>query len=86
MSWSVSATGRAAAVAKKLAEDFARVNCSEPEQTIKNNVASAVDAALTAFPPEAPVRVEASGSQSNMNGAITNQLKVEIAPIWGWVE
>lgn len=91
MSWSVSAFGKASAVATKVAEDFARIKCSEPEETIKTAVASAVATALAAFPPNYVVRVDASGSQSCPDSSKapnekTNQLKVEVAPIWGFLE
>src|SRR5436305_369581 len=40
MSWSASAIGKPTAVAAKLAKDFAQVKCTEPEETIKQGVAS----------------------------------------------
>jgi len=92
MSWSINALGKASAVAKKLATDFDRINCLEPEQTIKNQVASSVATALAAFPADFPVRVEASGSQSTYGdqsgGPAThlNQLSVKIEPLWGFLD
>jgi hypothetical protein len=89
MSWSVSAIGKASAVAAKLATQFANIKCTEPEETIKNTVASAVAVALKAFPASYVVRVDASGSQSKSHAdpnAATNQLSVKIDPIYGFVE
>lgn len=91
MSWSVSAIGKASAVAAKLAADFTQVKCSEPEETIKTTVASAVATALASFPPNYAVRVEASGSQSYPDFSKapdlkTNQLSVKIDPVFGFVE
>lgn len=91
MSWSVSAVGRASAVAAKLARDFSSIKCSEPEETIKNTVASAIATALSAFPPGSSVQVSANGSQQSVEyGKDTpekiNQLTVSIAPLWGFVE
>lgn len=63
MSWSVSRLGKAAAVRVALAADFAKITCPEPEQTVKNSIAAAVDAALSLYPSDKPVRVEANGSQ-----------------------
>ncbi len=63
MSWSVNAIGRAAAVREKLAADFTRIQCKEPEETIKNNIAASIDLALAAYPIDAGVRVEANGTQ-----------------------
>ena len=86
MSWSVSAIGKPAAVAAKLAEDFARINCAQPEHTIKNAVAIAIEAGLRAYPESYAVKVEASGSQSASTGGIVNQLSVKIDPVWGFCE
>jgi hypothetical protein len=91
MSWSVAAVGKAAALHKKLEEDFASVKCSEPEDTIKNSVRDAVLLALTAYPSNFPLRVEASGSQSHPDFSkkpheTTHQLKVSIEPIYGFTE
>lgn len=89
MSWSVSAVGRAAAIAPKLADQFTRNKCSEPEETIKNSVAAALALALAAFPPNFTVKVSAAGSQSIPDAAQperTNQLSVTLEPIWGFVD
>ena len=90
MSWSVSAIGKPTAVAAKLAAQFAGIKCMEPEETIKNTVASAVAVALKAYPASYAVKVEASGSQSTDSskppGEATNSLSVKIEPIWGFCE
>jgi len=91
MSWSVAAFGKAAPVAAKLAGDFQRITCSEPEETIKNSVASAVATALGAFPPNYAVRVAAGGSQSHPDFSKaphekTNSLSVTIEPLYGFTE
>jgi hypothetical protein len=91
MSWSVAAIGKPAAVANKLAEEFSRNPCSEPEETIRQAVAGIVATSLAAFPPNYAVKVTASGSQScpDFNKAPeekTNKLNVTIEPQWGFVE
>ncbi|OHC35503.1 MAG: hypothetical protein A2Y50_09090 [Pseudomonadales bacterium RIFCSPLOWO2_12_59_9] len=89
MSWSVSAIGKPSAVAEKLASQFAAIKCMEPEETIKNHVASAVAVALKAFPASYAVKVDASGSQSTSHaepGVASNQLSVKIEPLWGFCE
>ena len=88
MSWSVSAVGKPVAVAEKLAKDFAKIQCQEPEETIKNHVAAAIAAGLSAFPPMLTVSVRASGSQSvNPHTCGTaNQLSVTLEPLYGFVE
>jgi hypothetical protein len=96
MSWSVGETGKARAVAKKLAADFAGMGaCSEPEETIKKAVASALAMALAAFPPNEAVKVTAGGSQFEPYGADgkpvgtghkVNSLTVEISPIYNFRE
>lgn len=91
MSWSVVTIGKPAAVAAKLADDFQKNPCSEPEETIRQAVAKIVATSLAAFPPNYAVRVEASGSQSCPDSSkapkeFTNQLTVKIEPIGGFVE
>jgi hypothetical protein len=91
MSWSVGRTGRAGAVAKALAEDFARIKCVDPEETVKNGIATAVAAALAAFPAGEVVQVSASGSQHDAiynapeSGKI-NSLSVMITPIYNFLD
>ena len=64
MSWSVSALGKPAAVAAKLAGDFARIPpMQEPEETGKQAAANAVAAIVPAFPDGTLVRVECNGTQ-----------------------
>lgn len=64
MSWSVLAIGRSAAVAEKLAVDFAKIpTMQEPEESGKNCAAAAVAAIVPAFPDSFIVRVECNGSQ-----------------------
>lgn len=87
MSWSVNAIGKASAVAAKLAQQFAGIKCTEPEESIKNTVAGAIATALGAFPEGTAVKVIASGSQSGgTDGKATNSLAVQIEPQWGFVE
>ena len=90
MSWSVSQIAKPAAVAEKLAADFARIRCIEPEETVKSHVANAVAVALAAFPQNSVVEVRASGSQSTTGEGppviATNQLDVTIKPIYGFIE
>ena len=63
MSWSIGALGEPSAVAAKLAIDFGKIKCAEPEESIKNHIASAVALALGAYPPGVAVNVQANGSQ-----------------------
>lgn len=87
MSWSVSAVGKPIAVAQKLTEEFGRSKCAEPEETIKSMVADIAAKALASFAPDIAVRINASGSQYADNGIVKyNQLKIEIEPLWGFIE
>ena len=94
MSWSLNAVGKASAVAKKLANDAASIQCSEPEETIKNGVAAIIATALAAYPETYAVSVSASGSQSSGYSADkpsvalgrVNTLTVSISPMYGFVE
>lgn len=93
MSWSVAAVGKASAVAAKIAKDIAAINCSEPEQTIKNSVGAIVATALAAYPDTYAVTVAASGSQGpgyspdkpGVAMGQVNTLQVSISPLYGFV-
>lgn len=83
----VSAIGKPSAVSVKLEADFSKNPCAEPEESIRQEVASAIASALRSFDGTMAVRVEASGSQNTNNGkVVSNQLSVKIEPIWGFVE
>jgi hypothetical protein len=90
MSWAINAVGKPAAVAAKLAKDFASIKCPEPEESIKAKLAEAVALALAAFPPQLAVRVEASGSQYSPNAnkptEFQNNFKIDFSVIYGFVE
>lgn len=89
MSWSASAIGKPSAVAAKLMEQFSGIKCNEPEEAIKNAVASLIAVSLKAFPESGAVKVDASGSQSTDSrqpGTAINQLSVKIEPLWGFCE
>lgn len=81
MSWSTSASGKAADVAKTVAETLAGYKCSEPEETIKAKVADVITTALGAYPADAEVKVSAYGSQhgADENGKAINTLSISIA-------
>jgi hypothetical protein len=86
--------GKPAAVAAKVRADLTNIKCAEPEESIKAKVVEIVEAALRSFPDAAAVSIQASGSQSPAYGAdgkavdgkLTNSVKLEITPIYGFVE
>jgi hypothetical protein len=98
MSWSISVVGKAPAVREKAQSDLKKITCQEPEETIKNLVGSIVDMALCSFPDSVAVQIAASGSQGpayeidqagnykQIEGKLTNSLKVDISPLYGFVE
>jgi len=89
MSWSITAVGRPAAVLAKVTAEAAKIKCREPEETIKAIVVEAVRTALSAYPDNFAVRVEASGSQSTgnfpINDKYVNTLRVSIEPLYDFV-
>ncbi len=90
MSWGVAATGKAPAVRTKLADDFSKITCSEPEQTVMKSAAAAIDAALAAQDLVTVVEVSASGSQRykdyTAKTGVTNRLSVSIKPLYRFIE
>lgn len=87
MSWSLSAIGKPAAVATKLATEFATGNYNEPEATVRKAVASAIAAALKAYPAASAVKVEAAGSQNGSGPTeVINSLSVKVESVYGFIE
>ncbi len=92
MSWSVSAIGKSDAVAKKLAAEFTSIAYLKgPEAGVKDAAAAVVAVALAGQIPPTAVKVNCCGSQSTTtakDGSTlhTNSLKIEIDPIYGFVE
>lgn len=88
MSWSVSAVGKASAVATRIKEQMAVGKCAEPEETIKQAVGEIIATALGSMPEQSlAVKVEASGSQSTTNNiVVSNSLTVKIEPIHGFLD
>lgn len=94
MSWSISIIGKASLVSEKAKVDLDKITCQEPEETIKGLVGEIIDTALLSFPASYAVRITASGSQSPaytaeykpIPGKMTNSVKLEIEPIYGFVE
>jgi hypothetical protein len=85
MSWSVSAIGKPAAVASKVAADLSSYKCVEPEETIKQTAGQALIAAINAQDPDSVIQVTASG-QSGTAPKLNNTLNVSITPIYGFIE
>lgn len=93
MSWSVCAVGKVAAVANAIEQQFdANGPCSEPEETVRQAAKAMIANALQAQDPNGAVQVSASGSQGSTytNGSwgppYTNQLKIDIQPLYGFVQ
>jgi len=79
MSWSVMRIGRPAAVRRRLAEDFGKNPCTEPEESIRQAVALQMDKALEGMGQQLCVKCSASGSQwKAAEGDVRNTLSVEI--------
>lgn len=91
MSWSVHMHGKSDALVVKAATEFANIKyLKEPENTVKNSVASLVDQALRAQIPACAVKVSCSGSMSVSSqkdgpDSVTNALQIAIEPMHGFV-
>lgn len=86
MSWSFSAIGKPLAVLAKARKDLTASKCPEPEETVKGKLLDALDAALTPFPADYAVKVEAYGSQSSGGAGPTNSFSMKVEPIYGFVQ
>lgn len=69
MSWSVSAMGKGSAVAAKVKEELSRYKCAEPEETIKEKISEAIQAACNGAPNQG-FNVSANGSQYSDGGVV----------------
>jgi len=90
MSWSVAAIGKDSAVRASITEQFGRMTCSEPEETVRQSAKLAIDAALAAQDPSKAVKVTASGSQGfadySTKTGVYNMLTIQVEPQHGFVE
>lgn len=86
MSWSFYGMGKPEALAKKAREDMTCQKCSEPEESIKDMALAIIEKSLMAMPAASAVRIQASGSQSKDERGATNTFKLDIEPIYGFVE
>jgi hypothetical protein len=90
MSWSVSAIGKASAVASSIAKQFSGSPCQEPEETVRQAAARTIAAAIEAQDPNCAVKVIASGSMgfkdySDKTGPYNN-VSIVVEPLHGFVE
>jgi hypothetical protein len=90
MSWSVTEVGKAAAVRKSIADQFARGGkCMEPEESVRLQAAAAMDQALGAQDPDVVVRASANGSQGFKDYQTStgpfNSMSMSIEVIHGFV-
>lgn len=88
MSWSVQAVGKAAAVARAIAEQMAKIPKMEsPEQDAKDRAALTIAETMAVMPDNVLVEVSANGSQwSPKEGVKFHTHKLEIKAIGGFVE
>lgn len=92
MSWSVSAVGKASAVAaavEKQFSDMAAYPCPEPEETAKQHARQALGALLAGHTSaDLAVKVAASGSQNRATGqpGVCNTFNVSLDLLYGFVE
>lgn len=86
MSWSVSRIGLAAAVREAVKRDLGALKCNEPEESVKNGVATVIDTALAAYPADFAVQIDANGSQYSPDGSQINSLSLSIKPLHGFTK
>jgi hypothetical protein len=97
MSWSFNAIGKPSAVAAKARKELGAIQCAEPEQGIKERAIEAIELSCSALPDDNAVKITACGSQSpaykmvdghykHVDGKFTNNLTLNIEPIYGFVE
>ena len=91
MSWSVSASGKAAAVYEEIERQFREMNpCMGNEECVKQAARQAINIAIGAQDPLAAIKVTASGHQgaAHVHGhpiRITHTMTIEVEPLFGFV-
>lgn len=93
MSWSFTGHGKPTPLLAKMKADLSKHRCSEPEETIKQQLLMTIDTALITFPESMALKIEASGSQTPQygpdgkpTGSYTNSLSLSLTPLYGFVE
>jgi hypothetical protein len=88
MSWYMMVTGKPAAAANKIKEEFGRNRCVEPEESFRQDLGALLHKMVLDFPPNLPVKIEASGSQGTgkPGEGNTHSLTLSIASLYGFVE
>jgi hypothetical protein len=92
MSWSVSAIGKAPAVARSIADQITNGSkCLEPEESVRQAAAALIKAALVAQDTAGVVvQVIASGSMGykdwTAKTGVYNSLNIQIVPQHGFIE
>lgn len=92
MSWSVSALGKAPAVAASIADQFSKSSpCVEPEESVRQAAAVLIATSLKAQGTSTAIKVTAAGSQSHVDYSkpekgVQNFVNMQIEPQYGFVE
>ena len=92
MSWSISSVGKVYAVVAQVADlvDSGEVLVHiEPERQLRRDIGDLIGKTLAAYPDEAVVRVDASGSQYTPDfkapEKVINTLSLKVEVIYGFV-
>jgi len=89
MSWSVSAVGKAGAVASDVAKQFSSApKCPAPEETIRQAAAALLATVLAAQSGSQALKISAWGStvlDANGKSVASSQLSITVDPIIGFV-
>jgi ABC-type Zn2+ transport system substrate-binding protein/surface adhesin len=92
MSWGITAIGKPQAVAAKLADEFTKHPCIDPEEGVRQAAANVIAVALAAQDPNSAVKVMANGHQfqnydlKGTKSTISNTLSITVEPVSGFVE
>ena len=95
MSWSIYAVGKRDAVSKKIAADAAKNKCAEPEESARQALVTAIQAAISCNDPRDVIKVDAGGScydtNDNSSGTsvkigVCNQQRFTLETLTNFVE
>ena len=87
MSWSVSAVGKPKAVAADIESQFQSMSaCTQPEETAKHHVRTAIAILLAYQSDQSPVKVSANGSQGQEGTKFTNTVNFQFESLHRFLE
>lgn len=87
MSWSFSASGSPAAVARACREEKDKSLCAEPEETLRKAALDLMASSSEQHHDDAVIRASGSGSMWKDGDVVrSNNIETKVEHLWDWVQ